>query len=182
MDNLQKPDSIPDAFLLLEQDSTLVETVPMTLSIDLENSSLSSTGYENPDLETSSLRNTTLHSSSLWSTFLSSTSSEETPFTSSMLSGANMASLRTLDGSHNNMISDQNFISDWLDGDTVLSPSVTPSVNQQLFDSKVFQSLCGPALSELMQADLYVSFRFPYPTLTCNLNILYFPTFQRAPN
>jgi hypothetical protein len=146
-----------DTFLLLEQDSTLAETVPTTLSIDLENSNLSSTSYENPGLETSSLGNTSLDSSSLWSTFLSSTSPEETPFTSSMLVCADISSLTALDGSHNNMISDQNFVSDWLDGDSMLSPSVTASGNQQLFNSKVVQSLGGPTLSELMQADLYVT-------------------------
>ncbi|KAF2793021.1 hypothetical protein K505DRAFT_375619 [Melanomma pulvis-pyrius CBS 109.77] len=156
-DNSQKPDSIPNSFLLLEQDSALAETVPMTLSIDLENSNLSSTGYENPSLGTSSLGtsslgtsslgNNSLDDSSLWSNSLSSTSPEETAFTSSMLAGADISSLRALDGTHNNIISDQNFISDWLDGDGVLSPSETPSF-------KVMQSLGGPALSELMEADL----------------------------
>ena len=158
---MQKPDSITDAFLLLEQDSTLAESVPTTLSINLEKGNLSNTDYENPGLETQSLRNPSLDSSSLWSTFLSSTSPEETPLTSSMLASADMASLRAMDRSHNNMISDQNFISDWLDGDTIMSPSVTPSGIQQVFDSKVMQPLGSPALSELMQADLYVFSSFP---------------------
>jgi hypothetical protein len=163
---LQKPDSTTDAFLLLEQDSTLAETEPITLSIHLENGNLSNTGYENPGLETQSLEtqslgNNSLDSSSLWSTFLSGASPEETPFKNSMLASADRTSLRAVDGSHNNMISDQNFISDWLDGDTIVSPSITPSGIQQLFNSKVMQPLGGPALSELMQADLYVSSSFP---------------------
>ncbi|RDW58824.1 hypothetical protein BP6252_13300 [Coleophoma cylindrospora] len=149
-DRAQKPDSIPDALLLLDQNATLTETVPIILSNDLENSNLGSTGYENCGLGTSGLENTRLDSPSLGST----TSPDQTPFSSSIFAGTDMGSLRALDGSHNIMISDQNSISDWLDGDSILSPSVPPSGNQQLLDSKAVQALGGPTLSELMQADL----------------------------
>ncbi|RDW57709.1 hypothetical protein BP5796_12510 [Coleophoma crateriformis] len=152
-DNVQKPDSISDTLLLLEQDAALTEIVPIILSNDLESSNLSSTGYENCGLGISSLGITSLDSPSLGNT----TSPDQTSFTSSHFVGADMCSLRALDGSHGVMISDQNSISDWLDGDSILSPSATPSGNQQLFDSKAIQALGGPTLSELMQADLILA-------------------------
>lgn len=161
--------------LLLDQDSTLVDAGPIRLSIDLENGDLSGTSYENPSLGTSSLRNTQLGSLNLGGSALPTTSPEEMSFTSSMLAGSDIHSLRTLDARHNNLMSDQNFISDWLDAETILSPSVTPSGTQQPFDLKVMQSLSSPALSELIQAELYVSSSScSSPLVDLRLNILYF--------
>ena len=98
---------------------------------------------------------------------MSNTSPEETSLIRPMPTGDDMSYLSTLDIRHNDIISDQNLTSHWLDGSAIMSPAVIPNGNQQVVDDENMQSAGGPALWDLMQADLYVSsaFRLSIPPL-----------------
>ncbi|KAL9082888.1 MAG: hypothetical protein Q9165_008741 [Trypethelium subeluteriae] len=137
-----------------EHDTALAETVPMTFSIDLENSELSSAAFGSATLEGTSFECANLGSLSLESSSMSSTALERTPFGSSSLVNPDANSVGGLDQSPSSGMSDQNSSGDWLDGIAILSPPTTASDTQQFFTPTTMQPFGGFALSDLMQADL----------------------------
>ncbi|OBT39043.1 hypothetical protein VE00_10696 [Pseudogymnoascus sp. WSF 3629] len=130
-------------------DASLAETEPATLSIHLENDNLGSAAFESAGLDCTSLEST-----NVGNTRLSSTLPQRTPFQSPSFINVDMNSVWGLHGSPSNVMLDQTFISDWLDGDTDLSPPKTISATQQLFTPTNMQHLGGCALSDLMKVDL----------------------------
>lgn len=121
-DAVQKHNAVPEATTTLEHDIALADAVPMTLSIDLENNNVGNTAFGSTSHE---------------STPLSSKRLETAPFGSSSLVSTDMKSSERLDESQSTVIIDQNPNSDWLNGNSNLSPSATtlPNINNDWLDN-----------------------------------------------
>lgn len=137
-----------DSFFRLESTTSLAETVPMTGAMELEpnnsNSSMSDSTVPTVPSLSSSLDVTPLHR----------TLRGQTPFTNAVLMGPDMSTMTVMNTSQDDMSMNESFMNTWFDGDTLMSPSTSPTAMPYLLDTELEPSIETPVLSELVQADL----------------------------
>lgn len=68
--------------------------------------------------------------------------------------GPDMSTMTVMNTSQDDMSMNESFMNTWFDGDTLMSPSTSPTAMPYLLDTELEPSIETPVLSELVQADL----------------------------